>query len=97
MEEIETVCMEIEAVLNDICSTGVDEMDETAVVGKLEELGIKTGNLRMQKGKELIKGFITEYKKYRKGKTEIKQMAKNLMAMNFYVKNIIEYKDRSEL
>jgi carbamoylphosphate synthase small subunit len=97
MEEIETVCMEIEAVLNDICSEGVDGIDGTAIVKKLEELGAKTGYLRMKKGEELIKEFITEYKKYREGKTEIKQIAKNLMAMNFYVKNIIEYEDRSEL
>ena len=51
----------------------------------------------MKKGEELVKRFITVYKKYKEGKTEIKQIAKDLMAVNFYVKNIIEYEDRSEL
>jgi hypothetical protein len=97
MEKINTLCTELEVILNDVSSKGINEIDETTVVEKLEALSIKANKLRMEKGAALIKGFITGYRKYKEGKIEIKQIAKKLMAMNFYVKNIIDYEDRSEL
>jgi hypothetical protein len=97
MKNIVALCKELEAELNDIFSKGINEIDETTVVEKLEVLSIKANELRMKKGEVLINGFITGYKKYTEGEIEIKQIAKKLMAIHFYIKNIIEYGDRSEL
>jgi hypothetical protein len=96
MENIKNVCQGIEVILLDIYSKGIDEIDNAAIQ-KLEELVIRANELKMITGETLIKEFIMKYKKYDAGEIDIKEMAGSLMALDFYIKNITEYGDRSEL
>ncbi|MDR1901994.1 MAG: hypothetical protein LBQ88_06925 [Treponema sp.] len=101
MENIKNVCKEVETVLMDMWSKGIKEIDNALVTGRLENLIFKAHNLKMETGKYLIKEFILKYKKFKESDKvsdrEIKEMAKSLMALDFYIKNIIYYEDKSEL
>ncbi|MDR2094377.1 MAG: hypothetical protein LBP76_02525 [Treponema sp.] len=97
MEKIKNVCQEIEMVLLYICSKGINEIDCTFLVEKLEDLIFKANNLNMKTGEYLLSEFIIKNKKYKEGEIGIKEMAKSLMALDFYSKNIIYYEDQSEL
>ncbi|MDR2095301.1 MAG: hypothetical protein LBP76_07260 [Treponema sp.] len=97
MENIKNVCREIEEVLMDICARGLKETDDTFVVGKLKDSISKASELKMETGEDLIKEFIVKYRKFKDSTIEVKEMAKSLMALDFYIKNIIYYEDNSEL
>jgi hypothetical protein len=97
MENIKNVCKGIEKVLMCIYSEGINEIDEALVVGELEELIVKANELKMRTGETLLKEFILKYREYKDGETEIKKMAKILMAVDLYTKNIVNYGDVSEL
>lgn len=97
MENIKNVCREIEEVLMVVCARGLKETDDTVVVEKLKHSIFRANELKMETGENLIKEFIVKYKNFKDSKIEVKEMATSLMALDFYIKNIIYYEDNSEL